>query len=197
MRISRNGNGRFLDNISVEQLWRSLKYASVYPHQGETGSEAKAGVGKWIQFYNRKRRHSALGRQPPAAVSWLRKDETQPDQQAQRVAWITRETVQRFGSSSILGRSNPQIRPMGAEVRHTQSRIPSKGSGYTLADCRGFRGHVTPLLTLPLDLHQEVLECRPSPAWRKVPIRLLRSSRGEMPNFRRNAVLKCAELLNP
>ena len=86
IRISMDGNGRFLDNIFVERLWRSLKYECGYLHAWETGSEAKAGVRKWIEFYNRKRPHSALGGKPPAVVYWLRKDETQPDQQEQRVA---------------------------------------------------------------------------------------------------------------
>ena len=80
-----DGKGRFLDNIFVERLWRSLKYECVYLHAWETGSEAKAGVGKWIEFYNRKRPHSALGGRPPAVVYWLRDDKVQPDQQGQRV----------------------------------------------------------------------------------------------------------------
>jgi putative transposase len=86
VRISMDGKGRFLDNIFVERLWRSLKYECVYLHAWETGSEAKAGVRKWIEFYNRKRPHSALGGKPPAVVYWLSKDETQTDQQKQRVA---------------------------------------------------------------------------------------------------------------
>ncbi|WP_407668413.1 integrase core domain-containing protein, partial [Nioella nitratireducens] len=80
------GKGRFLDNIFIERLWRTLKYECVYLHAWETGSEAKAGVGRWIEFYNRKRPHSALGGKPPAVVYWLRKDETQTGQQVQRVA---------------------------------------------------------------------------------------------------------------
>ena len=86
VRISMDGKGRFLDNIFVERLWRSLKYECVYLHACETGSEAKAGVGRWIEFYNRKRPHAALGGKPPAVVYWQRTDETQPDQQEQRVA---------------------------------------------------------------------------------------------------------------
>ena len=86
VKISMDGKGRFLDNIFVERLWRSLKYECVYLHAWETGSEAREGVGKWMRFYNEKRPHSALGGKPPATVYWLRKDETQPDQQAQRVA---------------------------------------------------------------------------------------------------------------
>jgi len=59
---------------------------------------ARAGVGKWIEFYNRKRPHTALGGKPPAVVYWQRNETTQPpngdagitcratDQQEQRVA---------------------------------------------------------------------------------------------------------------
>jgi len=65
---------------------RSLKYECVYLRTWETGSDGKAGVAKWIEFYNRKRPHSALGGKPPAVVYWLRKDQTQPDHQEQRVA---------------------------------------------------------------------------------------------------------------
>jgi putative transposase len=81
-----DGKGRFLDNIFVERLWRSLKYECVYLHAWETGSEAKAGVRKWMEFYNRKRPHAALGGKTPAVVYWRRNETVQPDQQEQRVA---------------------------------------------------------------------------------------------------------------
>ena len=48
--------------------------------------KAKAGVGKWMEFYNRKRPHSALGGRPPAVVYWQRINETNPGQQEQKVA---------------------------------------------------------------------------------------------------------------
>lgn len=86
VRISMDGKGRFLDNIFIERLWRTLKYECAYLHAWETGSEAKAGIRKWMTFYNNQRPHSALGGRPPAMVYWLRKDETQPDRQMQRVA---------------------------------------------------------------------------------------------------------------
>ena len=86
VRISMDGKGRFLDNIFVERLWRSLKYECVYLHAWETGSEARAGVRKWMDFYNQKRPHSALGGKPPATVYWLRNETIQPDQLEQRVA---------------------------------------------------------------------------------------------------------------
>jgi putative transposase len=69
-RISMDGKGRFLDNIFVERLWRTIKYECVYLHAWETGSQARAGVRKWVDFYNRKRPHSALGGKPPAMVYW-------------------------------------------------------------------------------------------------------------------------------
>ncbi|WP_386630122.1 IS3 family transposase [Sulfitobacter geojensis] len=86
VRISMDGKGRFFDNIFVERLWRSLKYECIYLHAWETGSEAKAGVRKWMEFYNHKRPHSALGGKPPAAVYWQRNEIIQPDQQEQKVA---------------------------------------------------------------------------------------------------------------
>ncbi|HJO52184.1 IS3 family transposase [Sulfitobacter pontiacus] len=86
VRISMDGKGRFLDNIFVERLWRSLKYECIYLHAWETGSEARDGVRKWIEFYNHKRPHSALGGKPPAVVYWQRIETTNPDQQVQRVA---------------------------------------------------------------------------------------------------------------
>ncbi|QYO75083.1 IS3 family transposase [Pelagibacterium sp. 26DY04] len=86
VRISMDGKGRFLDNIFVERLWRTLKYECVYLHAWETGSQARAGVREWVDFYNNRRPHSALGGKPPAVIYWQRIDQNQPDQQVQRVA---------------------------------------------------------------------------------------------------------------
>ena len=82
-RISMDGKGRCLDNIFIERLWRSLKYECVYLHAWETGSQAKAGIGRWIIFYNHHRPHTAHGGQPPAVVYFTA---TQTDQQVQVVA---------------------------------------------------------------------------------------------------------------
>ncbi|KRS16719.1 putative transposase OrfB [Roseovarius indicus] len=84
--ISMDGKGRFLDNIFIERLWRTLKYECVYLHAWETGSETKGAIQKWMTFYNHRRPHSALGGKPPALVYWQRHDINQPDQQVQRVA---------------------------------------------------------------------------------------------------------------
>jgi len=86
VRISMDGKGRFLDNIFVERLWRTLKYECVYLHAWETGSQARVGVRDWMEFYNHRRPHSALGGKPPAVIYRQRIEQTQPDQQVQRVA---------------------------------------------------------------------------------------------------------------
>jgi putative transposase len=62
-KISMDGKARYLDNIFIESLWRSLKYDCVYLHAWETGSQARAGVGRWITFYNHQRPHAAHGGQ--------------------------------------------------------------------------------------------------------------------------------------
>jgi Transposase and inactivated derivatives len=60
IRISMDGRGRWLDNVFIERLWRSLKYENVYLNAYETGSEARTGIGRWITFYNQTRPHSSL-----------------------------------------------------------------------------------------------------------------------------------------
>ena len=65
VKISMDGRGRWMDNVMIERLWRSLKYECVYLHAFETGSAARAGIGKWIGFYNTQRPHSALGGRTP------------------------------------------------------------------------------------------------------------------------------------
>jgi putative transposase len=65
VRISMDGRGRWMDNVFIERLWRSLKYECVYLHAFETGSEVRAGLARWIGYYNADRPHSALGGRTP------------------------------------------------------------------------------------------------------------------------------------
>jgi putative transposase len=65
--ISMDGKGRCLDNVFVERLWRSLKYEEVYLHAYGSAFEARAGIGRYLAFYNDERPHQALGYQTPAA----------------------------------------------------------------------------------------------------------------------------------
>jgi putative transposase len=68
VRISMDGKGRFMDNIFCERLWRSLKYECVYLHAFATGGEARLGIGHWIDGYNARRPHQALGYRTPDEV---------------------------------------------------------------------------------------------------------------------------------
>jgi putative transposase len=68
VRVSMDGRARWMDNVFIERLWRSLKYECVYLHAFETGSELRAGLARWIGYYNARRPHSTLaGRTPDEA----------------------------------------------------------------------------------------------------------------------------------
>ena len=64
IRISMDGKGAWRDNVFVERLWRSVKYEEVYLNAYESMQEAKDGIGEWIEFYNRERKHQTLGMTP-------------------------------------------------------------------------------------------------------------------------------------
>ena len=68
VRVSMDGRGRFLDNIFIERLWRSLKYEDIFIRAYETVAAARAGIGGWLRFYNDERPHQALGYLTPRAV---------------------------------------------------------------------------------------------------------------------------------
>ena len=69
IRISMDGKGRWVDNVFVERLWRSLKYEEVYLKAYETVAEARSGIGNYFEFYNGERRHQRLvDRQTPDQV---------------------------------------------------------------------------------------------------------------------------------
>ncbi len=65
VRISMDGRRRWMDNVFIERLWRSMKYECVYLHAFETGSELRDGLGRRIAYYNTRRPHSALDGQTP------------------------------------------------------------------------------------------------------------------------------------
>lgn len=60
VRISMDGKGRWMDNIFIERLWRSLKYECVYLREFETGHDAQREIGIWVDYYNTARPHSSL-----------------------------------------------------------------------------------------------------------------------------------------
>jgi putative transposase len=63
--ISMDGKGAWRDNVFVERLWRSVKYEEVYLRAYDTVSEARASIGRYLEFYNRRRPHSSLDGSTP------------------------------------------------------------------------------------------------------------------------------------
>lgn len=68
VRISMDGKGRYLDNIFIERLWRSLKYEAVFLKAYASVAEARQDIGDWMNFYNDQRKHQALGYRTPGEI---------------------------------------------------------------------------------------------------------------------------------
>jgi putative transposase len=63
--LSMDGRGAWRDNVFVERLWRSVKYEEVFLHAYDTVFDAKAGIRRYIDFYNTERPHSSLAKKTP------------------------------------------------------------------------------------------------------------------------------------
>ncbi len=68
IRISMDGKGRWVDNVFIERFWRSLKYEEVYLYAYDDLNEARAGLDRYMRYYNGERRHSSLRKRTPEAV---------------------------------------------------------------------------------------------------------------------------------
>jgi len=68
IKISMDGKGRWMDNVFIERLWRSVKYEEIYLFEHATIIELCEGLTKWFERYNIWRPHQALGYETPAAV---------------------------------------------------------------------------------------------------------------------------------
>jgi len=68
IRISMDGKGRWVDNVFVERLWRSVKYENVYLRAYESMAALREGIKDYFLFYNTKRTHQSLAKQTPDEV---------------------------------------------------------------------------------------------------------------------------------
>lgn len=68
IQISMDGKGRWMDNVFVERLWRSVKYEDIYLNAYETPAALRTGLDRYFRFYNTRRGHAALDRQTPDEV---------------------------------------------------------------------------------------------------------------------------------
>ena len=68
IQISMDGRGRWMDNVFIERLWRTVKYECVYLHAFETGQQLHVGLSRYIRHYNFSRPHSSLAGRTPNEV---------------------------------------------------------------------------------------------------------------------------------
>ena len=68
IKVSMDGRGRWMDNVFIERLWRSLKHEEIYLKGYADGREAKAGISSWLAFYNLQRPHQSLRDRAPMVV---------------------------------------------------------------------------------------------------------------------------------
>lgn len=75
VQISMDGKGRWMDNVFIERLWRSLKYECVYLHAFQDGLRARQTIDTWVRYYNEERPHSTFAgdRTPMEEYSRLRR----------------------------------------------------------------------------------------------------------------------------
>ena len=66
--VSMDGRGRYLDNVFVERLWRSVKYEDVYLHRYEEVPQLASGLKRYFVFYTEERLHQSLDYRTPAVV---------------------------------------------------------------------------------------------------------------------------------
>src|SRR6185437_514475 len=72
VQISMDGKGRWIDNVFIERLWRSVKYENIYLRAYEDGTQLRRGLTEYFDFYNTQRTHQALDYQTPDDVYYGR-----------------------------------------------------------------------------------------------------------------------------
>ncbi len=126
-----DGRGRYMDNIFIERLWRSLKYEAVYLHELTDGFKADRVIGERIDFYNTERPHSVHDGQTPAEayrgdprpVDMLDKPDglpTSPPAQQQQQVVLNRLMAACSDTGTHLRRAAPLTNNVG----------PPQASGY-------------------------------------------------------------------
>src|SRR5438094_8104779 len=109
-----DGKGRYMDNIFVERLWRSLKYEEVYLNAYATVADAKAGIGCWLEFYNAERQHQSLGYRTPRQIY-------------QEGLWICGRSAVPTGCASPASRASSESRQMLAFAHIPTGTAANKG----------------------------------------------------------------------
>ena len=125
VRNSMDGRGRWMDNVFIERLWRSLKYEDIYLKGYSDGHEAKAGIARWIEFYNRASEHPSVyviegkrlcwARSGPAGYRALRRARSAIDLAAS-VASAARANIQGPSGKGRLASTLPASVALGRDL---------------------------------------------------------------------------------
>jgi putative transposase len=86
VKISMDGRGRWMDNVFIERLWRSIKYEEIYLREHATVDELERGVERWMKHYNTWRPHEALGNKTPGEVYRPKRKTSMKQQEGRRAA---------------------------------------------------------------------------------------------------------------
>lgn len=95
IQISMDGKGRWVDNVYVERLWRTIKYECVHIHDFETVTQAREIIARFIDFYNNRRFHQSLNYHTPDAVFMMG---TIPTKQELYASFASQHNVQFKGA---------------------------------------------------------------------------------------------------
>ena len=121
--LSMDGRGRWLDNVYVEHLWRSLKQEEVYRRAYETVAEARKGIADYLRYFNEERPHQGLDNRTPDDVFYKRKPAAQSSlTRRDSTLKSVKKTVQFFRTTSVPARCIPLNR---RRLRHT-ARSPGR-----------------------------------------------------------------------
>jgi putative transposase len=93
IRISMDGKGRWVDNVFVERLWRSMKYEDIYIRCYTTMAEARAGIATYLHHFNNTRRHQGLGNDTPDAVYFRKATNIFHLTDRQLISTVTKQTL--------------------------------------------------------------------------------------------------------
>ena len=99
--ISMDGKGAWRDNVFVERLWRSVKYEEVYLRAYETVGEARHSIGRYLDFYNRRRPHSSLDGGTPDQAYFTPLPLRPAANPGRRSTYRRGDSVQTTGTSSL------------------------------------------------------------------------------------------------
>ena len=86
VQISMDGRGRWMDNVFIERLWRSIKHEDIYLREYATVDGLERGVNRWMKHYNTWRPHAALGNKTPLGTYRPRQPSQIKAKEVQRAA---------------------------------------------------------------------------------------------------------------